>query len=160
MATPRTGNPRGRKPKVYREDPDRYAIAFALALQVANKMSEASAFNLAAALFYGHEVEPEHTRRRKPPSTEAVGWIPVKKPGAVGLPNKATALRLKSSRALREEDAEHQKTLTVACALALGEKDSQKAILVLLEMLNTIAERDFGEKVLVPMILAKPINPI
>ena len=36
----------------------------------------------------------------------------------------------------------------------------EEAIFVLRELLNTIGEEDFGEKVLVPMILTKPANPI
>jgi hypothetical protein len=159
MVTPKTGNPRGRRPKTFRLDPDRYAIAFALALQVARGMSEAAAFNLAAALFYGTEVEPEPTRRRQPAETAAVAWSSPKKPGAVGLPNKATTLRLKSNRGLSEQDAHYQSILTTACAIALGAKDN-RALLILDQMLATIGEREFGERCLVPIILEESPHPI
>ena len=71
MVTPRTGNPKGRPPKIYREDPDRFAIAFALAAQEVWQMTEASSFELAAALSYGERDDQEAKgRRRLPP-----GWV-------------------------------------------------------------------------------------
>jgi hypothetical protein len=154
MVTPKTGNPRGRPPKKYRDDPDRYATAFAGALQALGA-SEAAAFTVAAAQFVAGEVAPEKTRRRQPLGTEAIAWEARRAPGAVSLPNKATTLRVKSKRGLSAEDAEHQAILTEACKISIGTKNAQVVIPLVRGMLMIIGELEFGDKCLVPMIRAK-----
>lgn len=58
MVTPKTGRPRGRPTKPLLEDPDRYWITYAFALQAIG-LSENKAFDLAAARVYGHVDKTE-----------------------------------------------------------------------------------------------------
>lgn len=159
MVTKKTGAAKGRRKKVYKTDPDRFAIALATAL-ISRGVSEATAFLVAASLFYGKEVSPEKTRRHQPPDSEAISWVSGTYPGAVSLPNKATTLRLKFHRGLSPEDGAHHTVLATSCALALGATNVAVAADLLVDLLAPIGEIAFATDVLIPVVLAKASCPL
>jgi hypothetical protein len=152
MATPKTGKPRGRPPKRYRQDPDRYVLAFAQAAEIVFGISQNDAFDLTVSSLFGRQVEHERGRRRQPATTEAVGWAT--RVGPTPLQHRAAALITKAGRPLSEADAVHHAVLMTACKNALEARDG-RVITPLLDMLASIGEREFGERCLVPMVLQK-----
>jgi hypothetical protein len=152
MATPKTGKPRGRPRKRYRQDPDRYILAFAQAAEVVFGISQNDAFDLTVCNFFGRGVEHEKGRRRQPDGTQAVGWVT--RVGPTPLQNRAAALITKASRPISAADAIHHSILMTACKYALEAKDG-RVIPSLLDLLASIGEREFGERCLVPMVLQK-----
>jgi hypothetical protein len=152
MTSPKTGRPRGRPPKRYRQDPDRYILAFAQAAEVVFGISQNDAFDLTVSALFGRAVEHEKGRRRQPAATQVVGWVT--RVGPTPLQNRAAALITKASRPLSEADAMHHAVLMTACKYALEARDG-RVIAPLLDLLASIGERDFGERCLVPIVLQK-----
>jgi hypothetical protein len=152
MATPKTGKPRGRPPKRYQQDPDRYILAFAQAAEIVFGISQNDAFDLTVSSLFGREVEHKRGRRRQPAATQAVGWVT--RVGPTPLQNRAAALITKTSRPLSEAEALHHAVLMTACKNALEAKDG-RVIAPLLDLLASIGEREFGERCLVPIVLQK-----
>jgi hypothetical protein len=155
----------GAPPKPYRQDPDRYIIAFARAQQIALNCSQNDAFDLAVSWLYGDKVEHEKGRRRQPSGTMSIAWHTRPGAGASSIQNKAASLIEKATewwgggrrgedRRLSMEDAQHLQTLIWACQIALNPTDKQ-VIFPLLDILASIGEREFGEKVLAPLVLQK-----
>jgi hypothetical protein len=153
----------GAPPKPYRTDPERHVIAFARALELVRGCSQQAAFDLTAAWFYGDEVKHEKVHRREPPDTVAVGFYTRPGAGASSLRSKSKGLIEKATewagegrrgkfRRLSLEDALHLETLVAACMFALKPPHKQ-VVFPLLDMLESIGEREFGEKRLAPLVL-------
>src|ERR1700712_1994375 len=64
MATPRTGRPRGRPTKPLLQDPDRFWIAYAYAMESVG-LSERAAFDRIAVIVFGEVDSFEEVRPRK-----------------------------------------------------------------------------------------------
>ncbi|RQH15686.1 hypothetical protein [Bradyrhizobium sp. RP6] len=152
MASPKTGKPRGRPPKLYQQDSDRYILAFAQAAEIVFCLSQNDAFDLTVCCLFGREVEHKKGRRRQPADTQAVGWVT--RVGPTPLQNRAAAFITKVSRPISEADALHHAVLVTACKNALEAKDG-RVIAPLLDLLASIGEREFGERCLVPIVLQK-----
>ena len=145
MATPKTGNPRGRPSRRYRTDRDRHIIALAQASEIVWGLSQNAAFDLTVASFYGAETEHERGRARQPADTQAVGWVT--RVGPTPLQNRAAALITKAAKPLNEEDALHHAVLVTACADALRvrtAKDRAAEVKSFLGKLACIGEDDFA----------------
>jgi hypothetical protein len=146
MATPKTGNPRGRPSKPYRTDRDRHIIALAQASEIVWGLSQNAAFDLTVSSFYGREAEHEKGRARQPADTQAVGWVT--RVGPTPLQNRAAALITKAAKPLNEEDALHHAVLVSACVDALraraAAKDRGAAVTSFLGKLACIGEEKFA----------------
>jgi hypothetical protein len=105
VATPRTGRPRGRPKSNFLRDPDRFAIALALAFRSLGA-SENDAFRAVAALAFGRKVSEQQVPPRRKrgrgaiPGGTLVGYERTAvQGGAIGLlPGRAGSLRLKFSQ--------------------------------------------------------------
>ncbi|WP_132250223.1 hypothetical protein [Methylobacterium segetis] len=157
MVTPKTGRPRGRPRKTLFDDPDRYWIAYALALQAAG-CSENKAFDLAAARVYGHVDRIEEIA-----SGELTGWTKVSvsrvERSATTIFGKASTLRRKTNVARTEIETLWLTLLARAWMQALLSKDHERNRLHLQVLGKHLGEEAFVDRVLLPILDKKSALP-
>jgi hypothetical protein len=105
MVSPKTGRPRGRPQKDFLRDPERFAVALALALTSVTDVSENGAFLVAAALAFGWKMKTEDRGPRRKPGRGSIPggvWTVYERAlsgsGWGTLRGRATSLRQKASR--------------------------------------------------------------
>lgn len=158
MATPKTGQPRGRPSKGWLNDPDRYAIALAEGLMLSRGESERVAFDTAVALTSGQEREPsKKPRGKRPPDWIQTAFsIPV----MASVSGRASTLRKKANeKALTREEADWRKSMALAFALVFVGKDFDRCAEKISELTGGIGEDEYGRNILLPMLAAR-LRPI
>jgi len=160
MVTPKTGKPRGRPPKSFRRDPERYAIALSDALQLLG-LTEKSSFDLVAALIVGRETTSNIVAdgRLKVQYESALPGSP-----SVTILGKSDTIRGKSKLRARKgserkelslDDANWRLKMALAFAATFSAKDLKSGADLICQLTSEINESKYAEAVLLPMMKAK-----
>jgi hypothetical protein len=169
MATPKTGNPRGRPHgrKHFREDPERFAIPFTDAL-VAMGVSEDAAFKIAATQIVGKVVDvqtvrPQRKRRRGAvPAGVLVSYERNNRPNAptTTINGKAATLRQKAKRMVTAEELGWRLAMARAFMLALKGFDHQRCAAEIMRLAANAGEAGYSRAVLLPLLSARFASPV
>jgi hypothetical protein len=138
MVTPRSGRPRGRRPKTFREDPDRHAVA---------------------RLAIGREIAPLTPISPNYPELVVTHWEKVCAPGAPAtFEGKADTLEKKRKKWRSDPAREPWLQAMVAAFVAVfQEHDRAKARARCLWLASRAGEAAFARRVLWPMITARDL---
>jgi len=148
MATPKTGNPRGRPKKSFLEDPDRYLIAYAHCLG-AMGFSENKAFLLSVVSFETNVI----SRKQTDDGRWHVCFEKPLKPGSFArFDGRISTLRLKANKKdpVSGKEAYWRLYMPLAISLAVSGASYNLARAGILEFCLSAGEDDFAQEVLLP----------
>jgi hypothetical protein len=158
MVTPRTGRPRGRPPKDFLRDPERFAIPYALALMKVFNASENDAFTAAAAqLPPSTAVNTTETglRRKRGRGALPPGLSVTYKRNLATFASKSSTL-LKRARKAKAKHPAWCQAMSRAFELALRpEGDRQFSSLEIMRLTTAVDEGAYALAVLLPLLAAK-----
>jgi hypothetical protein len=162
VATPRTREPRGRRPKPFLDDPERYHIAFSDAL-IALGVTEPEAYALTAALMLGEEASsdggPEcritfvKKRGRDEPTTTILGKADTLRGKAKHRPRKGRG------KPYSREEHFWRSRMGLCFMIVLNAKDQARCAEKVRHLASEIGEDSFCERVLIPMLTVKFTTP-
>jgi hypothetical protein len=153
MVSKRTGKPRGRPQLDFLQDPDRFAIALALAFRTLG-ISENDAFRSVAALAFGFQYDAKEVGPRRKPGRGAIpGGLMVtyvratyQLAATTTLLGKATTLRQKGARVLRDPSAmAWLLQMQFSFALALEAASPERCATRILELGHEVVARKISE---------------
>jgi hypothetical protein len=141
------------------EDPDRYAVALALAFETLG-LTRLRASRIAVALSYCKEIVPRAESKRRAlemqPALVAVGYKLLALPGLPAtVDGKASTIRRKLEKGYSRDEAFWLKLMTWALLIALRSNDPILNKAQVKGYMATIGEDDFADACLVPMIEAR-----
>jgi hypothetical protein len=169
MVSKPTGRPRGRprkerpprRPKAgrpplrFRDDPDRYAVALLDALLALDMGSEYACSMGVAAWLVGLDGDPARVRSDGLTSTN---WWRRRTRGGVSagtLQGKAATLKQKRRRCRSLGEAAWRRAMAACFMLTIGARNPETAKPAILDRAASVGEREFAERVMLPMVAAK-----
>jgi hypothetical protein len=156
MVTPRSGKPRGRPPKSFRDDDDRFAVALLDALEILTNSTGRDRARAVARLVIGTEIKPPPSPSKNHPELVATTWDKLSVPGlAASFEGKADTLRVKHHKWRSDPAWEPwRQTIVHAFLIVFREQDGAIAKAQSLWLASSVGEEKFAREVLWPMIAA------